>query len=214
MSLPYLDRLDRERQNVFNKLKPFSNRFILAGGTAIMVQIGHRLSFDFDCFSEKPLAKTLPRQTKEILGMTVSPFIKTSDLCLLKTKSGIEIHFVFHPYKNLRKPHVTSSLPVAHLDDLAANKANVIGRRGAWRDYVDLFFFLKWKLYTIGKIIELANQKFEGEFNDKLFLEQLTYFSDLDITPTIFLQESYTPLEIKALLEKEVGAYVKERLRI
>jgi len=39
-----------------------------------------------------------------------------------------------------------------------------------WRDYVDLFFFLKWRFYSIEKIITLAKEKFGGEFNEKLFL--------------------------------------------
>lgn len=40
----YLDQLSPERQAVFKKLKHFADRFTLAGGTAIMLQIGHRLS--------------------------------------------------------------------------------------------------------------------------------------------------------------------------
>jgi len=50
MSPLFLDQLDKERRQVFKKLKVFSSSFVLAGGTAIMLQIGHRLSYDFDLF--------------------------------------------------------------------------------------------------------------------------------------------------------------------
>lgn len=57
-----------------------------------------------------------------------------------------------------------------------------------WRDYVDLFFFLKWRLHSIKKIIALAKEKFGGEFNEKLFLGQMVYFDDIKIVQQFFLK--------------------------
>ena len=87
-----------------------------------------------------------------------------------------------------------------------------IGKRGAWRDYVDLFFLLKKELCLIEDIITLAEQKFAGMFSEKLFLEQLVYFADLDMVPTIYLKESYEEKEIKSFLEKQVEEYIQKRL--
>lgn len=212
MSLQYLDRLDSERQEVFKQLKHLSRNFVLAGGTAIMLQIGHRLSYDFDCFSEKSLPKNLLREIKKTFSRFILPRFQTSELITFLTHKGIEVTFVCHPYRPLRKVVKTDSLSLFHLDDLAANKAYTIGRRGQWRDYVDLFFFLKWKLYDLDTIIEFARKKFQGEFNEKLFLEQLVYFDDLIIAETVFLKESYKEQEIKSFLEKQVEEYVKKRL--
>jgi len=75
-----------------------------------------------------------------------------------------------------------------------------------------LFFFLKWKLFTIDALIALAVKKFAGEFNPKLFLQQLVYFDDIKVVDTIFLKESYSPSEIKAFLEKSVKDYLKKVL--
>lgn len=44
----HLELLDKERKEVFEKLKIFSKTAILGGGTALPLQIVHRLSFDFD----------------------------------------------------------------------------------------------------------------------------------------------------------------------
>ena len=150
MSLPYLDQLSPERQEVFKKLKRFSNDFVLAGGTAIMLQIGHRLSFDFDCFTTKEFQPTVIRKAKEVFGKIMLPRVRTEEQLTFTTQQGVEVTFVYHPYKPLRTPIPTSSIALFHLDDLVANKANVLGRRSIWRDYVDLFFFLKWNLCTLG----------------------------------------------------------------
>lgn len=95
------------------------------------------------------------------------------------------------------------------MDDLVANKAYTIGRRPAWRDYVDMFFILKWNLYSLNDVIQLAEQKFKGEFNAKLLLPQLTYFEDIHPAETAFIKETYTDEEIKHFLGDSVDAYLK-----
>lgn len=212
MSRLYLDRLDKERQEIFYKLRSFSRDFVLAGGTAIMLQIGHRQSFDFDCFSLKELSVDLTKIARRVFGSTTVPIVNNKQLCLLKTSNNIEIHFVYHPFTFLNKAIKTESIPIAHLDDLAGNKVYTIGRRGVWRDYVDLFFLLKWNIYSMKKLISLAEKKFSNEFNPKLFLQQLVYFKDLEIGNTIFIKEKYTNDQIKAFLSKKVDHYIKKTI--
>lgn len=211
MSLPYQDRLSPERHQAFNKLKYFSN-YVLAGGTGIMFQMGDRISYDFDCFSEKNIPKSLLTKVKKIFGEDIFVQIETSDMILFKTKEGVDISFVFHPYKPLLKPIKTNSIAVFTLDDLAANKAFTIGRRGVWRDYIDIFFFLKRKRYSLKDLIKLAERKFGGEFSEKLFLGQLIYFDDIKILPTVFLKEKYSDVEIKSFLSKSVEDYLRKIL--
>ena len=212
MLLPYLDRLDPERQEVFKKLKYFNRNFVLAGGTAIMLQIGHRLSYDFDCFSEKPLLKNTDKMAYDIFGKDIAIRVQTRDQITLVTPTSVEITFVCYPYKPLEKVIEVDFIPFFHLDDLAANKAMTIGKRGAWRDYVDLFLLLKKKLYSIDSLINLAKQKFAGMFSERLFLGQLGYFDDLDITAITFIKESYDEEEIKSFLENKVEEYLRKRL--
>lgn len=208
---PYLDRLDPARQTAFKNLTAFSDEFVLAGGTAIMLQIGHRQSYDFDCFTKKTLEHDqILRKAKRIFGQQIEPHIRTHEMLSLKTPNLVEVTFVSHPFPFLKDPILSNSIPLFHLDDLAANKAYVVGRRPAWRDYVDLFILFKWDLYTIKSLIELAERKFTGEFSAKLFLEQLTYFSDINIVPVKFIKISYTPEEIKSFLENQVTAYLKK----
>lgn len=207
---PYMDRLNPERQQVFNLLKKFSPQFVLAGGTALMLQLGHRLSFDFDCFCEQDLPPNLLAKIKRAFGANISLQIKTGEMLSVKVLQNIEVSFVWHPYKPIRPPLKTGSINLFHLDDLVANKAYTVGRRNTWRDYVDLFWVLHQKIYSLGKIISLAEEKFKGEFNAKLFLGQLTYFEDIEIIPIKFVKAQFSPSQIQSFLEKEVEGYLKK----
>lgn len=211
MSLPYLGHLDPDRQQVFRKLAAFSDRFALAGGTAIMLQIGHRESYDFDCFTpdQSDINPNLFRKIKRVFGIQTRRILENSDMLFVHTPENIELNFVWYPYKALRKTVPTSSLPIFHLDDLAASKANTIGRRPAWRDYVDIFFLMKWNHYSIYEIVDLAEKKYGGEFNSKLFAKQLTYYDDVEVRPTVFLKESYEESEIKSYLRTQSKDFLK-----
>ena len=45
-----------------------------------------------------------------------------------------------------------------------------------------------------------------------MFLEQLTYFKDLEIIPIEFLKEKYKDVEIKSFLEEETRGCLKKVL--
>jgi len=175
-----------------------------------MLQIGHRLSYDFDCFCETwelPL-NTLAKAHK-IFGDKILVKLKTSEMIIVTTEKKVDVSFVCHPFKILRPEIRTESIGIFHLDDLVASKAYTVGRRNTWRDYVDLFYFMKNKIYSLDKIIGLTKQKFGGEFNEKLFLGQLSYFGDIDVVPTVFLKEKYSDGEIKNYLQSQVKDYLR-----
>ena len=100
-----------------------------------MLQIGHRLSYDFDCFSEKPLPRNIDKMAYDIFGRAIAIRFQTRDQISFITPTNVEITFVCHPYKPLRKLIETDSIPLFHLDDLAANKAMTIGKRGDSSDF-------------------------------------------------------------------------------
>ncbi|MBU1327335.1 nucleotidyl transferase AbiEii/AbiGii toxin family protein [Patescibacteria group bacterium] len=210
MSHLFLDQFDSARQAVFPKLAAFAPTFTLAGGTAIMLQIGHRQSYDFDCFCLEPLTDTIRKKMMTLFGKDTTIRFDTPDVFSVITPELVEVTLVSYPYPPLRPTIPTRSISLFHMDDLIASKAHTLGRRNAWRDYVDLFFVIKWNLYTIQSIITLAEQKYSNEFNARLFLGQLTYFDDIKIMETTFLKESYTPNEIQTVLSDAVQIYLKQ----
>ncbi len=212
MSKIYLESLDKTRQKFFQTLGIFKKVGYLAGGTALALQIYHRRSEDFDIFIERAIDNKLKLAIVKIFG-EVSYYIDTSDQISFKTKEGISITFVWYYFQTIRPLVKTNSLFLSSIEDIAADKAKTLGRRVIWRDYVDLFIFLKWKRFTLEKIIVLAKEKFKGEFVETQFLEQLRYFDGLEITPIEFLKEKYTGDEIKSFLQNEVKKYLKRILK-
>ena len=57
----------------------------------------------------------------------------------------------------------------------------------------------------IKEIIEMAKIKFGNEFNDRLFLEQLVYFNDIEETSILFLKKPVSKKELEEFFKTEVG---------
>ena len=91
------------------------------------------------------------------------------------------------------------------IEEIAAMKAYTIGRRGSFKDYVDLYFIAKDKLTTLNNIISTAEKKYGEVFNAKLFLEQLLYTDDIEDTEIDFLREKVHKQDIEKFFAKEIG---------
>ena len=209
MSSIHLELLGKKRQSVLEKLSIFKKEGFLAGGTALMLQIAHRYSFDFDLFFQRPLKDANYRKLQSLFDIEQTR-VKNQDLFLLMTKDGVEINFVHYYFPRLFKPISTKYLSLYDTRDIAADKAITLGRRATWRDYFDLFYFLYKKIFTLDQIIDLAERKFKVEFNPALFLEQLIYYEDIQDQRLTFYKEKFSPEFIKKFLFETVKNYRKK----
>lgn len=213
MSALHYDLLNRERRIVFGKLKDFKKEGALSGGTALLLQIGHRFSFDFDIFFEKEIKRTDLLKLRRLFKIKEVKLNVPEQLDVV-TSENISITLVRYPYKPLFNLVPTISLPLFSTKDIALDKAFTIGRRALWRDYVDLFFILKKNFINISEVVKSSEKKFDIEFNPRLFLEQLIYFRDLEIGKITFLKDKYSSEEIKDFLKKQAEEYKKLKMRI
>lgn len=196
------DVLTPEQLSLARRLFPKIEKFYLAGGTALALQIGHRRSVDFDLASSEPIqAFDLERRIMSEGFEIQSVFTATGDefsILIEETK----ITFFYFPFPV--QPKIlwqTGRIKLPEIDGLGAMKAYALGRRSQWKDYVDLFFLLKFKL-SIDDIIEKAKALFSTHFNSKLFREQLCYFEDVDSSETIdYIDYAPEPGEIKSFLK-------------
>ena len=203
MSSIHLEILDNKRKEAFYKLKAFKNKGYLAGGTALSLQIRHRYSFDFDLFLNKEIQRKEYLLLRKYFSIN-KVLLNTSEQLTVATKENINITLVFYPYSPLFPLINTETISLLSLKDIALDKAFTIGRRGTWRDYVDLFFLLKEKGISLSRIMKLAKTKFKEEFNERLFLEQLVYFKDLGKFKISFISKKYSENEIKKCLVDKV----------
>jgi len=106
---------------------------------------------------------------------------------------------------------IHENVPLLSVREIAATKAYTIGRRGSYKDYVDLYFILLEGYTTLTEIIERAEKKFAFDFNSRLFLEQLVFLDDVEVTEIQFLKPTVTRAELLSFFEASIRANV-ERL--
>jgi hypothetical protein len=191
--------LTKSAADLFASLGRFPG-FYLAGGTALALQLGHRVSVDFDLFSGDAVAPSLLPQVQRVFAAMVSPSVNnTHELTVIV--GGVKVTFLTYPFPVLEPFVVFENVPLLSIREIAGTKAYTIGRRGSFKDYVDLYFVLAENHATLLEIIETAEKKFGAEFNSRLFLEQLIYFADLDDAEIQFLSPLVTPREMLTFFE-------------
>jgi hypothetical protein len=194
--------LTPEQLNLARKLFPKIKKFYLAGGTALALQIGHRRSVDFDLASSDPIRTfDLERRIMSEGFKIQSVFTATGDEFTILIEDT-KVTFFSFPFPI--QPEIlwqTGGIKLPEIEELGAMKAYALGRRSQWKDYVDLFFLLKFKL-SIDDILAKAKELFSAHFNTKLFREQLCYFEDIDPSETIdYIDYAPEVIEIKSFLE-------------
>jgi len=197
------EALTKEGSKLFPKLKVFSD-FYLAGGTALALQIGHRVSVDFDLFCQKDITKELLTKIKKVFsGEKISPLINNPEE-LTVLVSGVKITFIKYPFPVINNLTEYNGLKMLDILELSATKAYTIGRRGSFKDYVDLYFVLAERHANLERIIELAEKKYKTDFNSRLFLEQLIYLQDVEEEKLLFLKGPVNKKQLEEFFLDEV----------
>jgi len=208
----YFEVLTDGQKREFPNLIKFRKLGILAGGTALALQLGHRRSYDFDIFFSKPLIKNLLQKARRIFGK-ISIVNRFEEELSFITPFNVKITFFYYPFYPLFSLVPTSSIEIIHWKDIALDKMYTIGRRAQYRDYIDLFYIMKKKKTSLDWLIKNALKKFEGLFSEKLFLDQLIYFADLRIEAVEFSKKEYGLQEIQKFFEKKVQEYTKKKIK-
>jgi|SRR3989344_359461 len=178
--------------------------FYLAGGTALALELGHRVSVDFDFFSKKQIdSDFLPVLEKYFKGRQVFPIVNNADE-LTVSIDAVKTTFLFYPFPLLFHLVDFGGMKLASAKEVAAMKAYAIGRRGSLKDYVDIYFILFQKIDTINGIIDNAEKKYGEAFNARLFLEQLVYFKDVAGSELKFLRQKVTPSDLESFFQTEI----------
>lgn len=175
--------LSDSQVKLFPFLALFRSRFILVGGTAIALHIGHRRSIDYDLFSDKPFRNILLKR-KIGKSATIERVLVDSEGELTFVSSGVKITFFEYPFVIDATERLDDVIELPDLLTLAAMKAYALGKRAKWKDYVDLFFILR-DFHSLREIVVRSKKIFGNEFNEKIFRTQLSYFNDVDYSETV-----------------------------
>lgn len=181
--------LTKEQVRLLPLIGRFARDFYLVGGTAIALQVGHRRSIDFDLFTAKPFRNS---QIKRLLQQDISidRVMRDEKGQFTLLAHGVHMTFFEYPFA-IPTPHQFDKIiKLPDVLTLAAMKAYALGRRAKWKDYVDLYFVMQ-KYHSISAVVGRAKQIFKGEFNEKIFREQLSYFKDMNYAEEVIFMPGF-----------------------
>lgn len=149
------------------RAQPFVRDFYLAGGTALALQIGHRISTDLDWFSPKSLLLAEDR-TLIIQALQTSDAFEVTrqvDSLLFGNLFGAEISFIYLHVPLLESPIIVDGVALASPVEIGLMKLVAIRDRGKRRDFVDLYCLKD--IAPLERLIAAAEVKY-AEYPDML----------------------------------------------
>jgi len=155
--------------------------WMLAGGTGLALQIGHRYSEDLDFF----------RSGAFDVSALIDRLTAVGDVAV-QDRTKDTLHAVVH---NLRTSFLSIQAPLlfrgtayrglmlADPRDIAVMKVIAIGGHGSRKDFVDLYFLLRGGLDIPGIFALLGRRFGKVDYNEYHLLKSLVYFADADAEP-------------------------------
>lgn len=181
--------LTTEQVRLLPLLTAVSKRFYLVGGTAVALHLGHRRSIDFDLFSYESFDNTaVKRQVARVAEITKTLVKHPGEYTFWC--GVVKVTFFHYPYAIPLAEHFDHCIAMPDLLTLAAMKAFALGKRTKWKDYVDVYFIMK-DHHSLKEISQKGAEIFGGEFNEKLFRIQLSYFDDIDYSEQVEFLPGY-----------------------
>lgn len=180
---PHLDILPSPQRRVWSDLKDVPAEFVLWGGTAVALHLGHRQSVDFDFFSNVDADLDAMLRTCPLLRDCQVTSRSAGTLnCTVDRGGDVKLSFFAVPgvLQPLR-PSLTvedNGLQVASLIDLAAMKVKVVQDRAEAKDYIDIDAILREGSITLGQALRAAEMVYGQAFAPVPSLKALAYFDD------------------------------------
>jgi hypothetical protein len=181
---PKLNILPPAQREIWTSLAPAPQlNFVLYGGTAIALHLGHRESLDFDFFRSEPLDKDQIRAAFGFInGATVVQDALNTLVVLAEMPSGpVKISFFGKiGFGRVNDPLQTRDdvLLVASLDDLMATKLKATLDRAEAKDYRDIA-----EMISAGVSLPAGISAFRAMFHGEpsQVLRSIGYFDDGDL---------------------------------
>jgi hypothetical protein len=200
---PQLQILPAEQQKLWPDLKPAQELgYVLYGGTAAALQLGHRVSVDFDFFSAAPLDLAALRSALPITAEPAAILQSTPDtFAIIVVPSGAgtsEVKLSFFnglKLRHINPPCVTDDgvAQIASLDDLMTTKLKVVMQRIEAKGHRDIAAMIAAGV-DLSKGLAAAQEQFGISFAVSECLRALSYFEGGDLD-TLSAMEKRTIVE-------------------
>jgi hypothetical protein len=173
----------------------------LVGGTALALQLGHRLSVDIDLFGIWDRALDL----RDILGRC-GPVMEEhhTDNIRVFNIADIKVDLVYYEYVWLRAPLEAEGVRMAAVADIAPMKLEAINNRGSKKDFIDLAFLLEQ--FSLEEILAWYRAKYP-QGSEYMILRSLAYFDDAEEDPMPVMLKAMTWETVKERIQQAVRSY-------
>jgi len=220
---PCLEIFPPAQQRLWPELKAATALgFVLYGGTAIALRLGHRPSVDFDFFSEKALDRDMIYTALPFMAQSIIVQDERNALSVLVADDHLEnsehshVKMSFFGMFNVGRvgePDMTEDgiLQVASFDDLMATKVKVILQRAEAKDYRDIAEMVKAGV-SLARGLAAAREIFGTHFQPSESLKAMVYFNDGDLS-TLTKDEKNTLIKaVSAVRELPVVTILSRQL--
>jgi len=200
------EAINKKTKSILAKIAKldFIDKFYLAGGTALAVQIGHRESVDLDFFSYTKFSVHKLKQELSIAGILAVDY--EDEDTLVGMLDDVKISFFHYSYEQSYVLVKFEDIFLASEQDIAAMKLDTISARGSKKDFVDIYFLLK--KYSLNQLVEFFENKYKNiQYNKLHILKSLVYFDDANGDPDPLMLVDFDWNETKSFIEKIVKQY-------
>lgn len=183
---------------------PALQQFNLVGGTALALQIGHRISIDLDLFTPTDFDNT---QLIEILQSLGNLEILADKPPFLQVRlDDLKIDFLKFPYPFVQEYIEIEGVRLVPIESIAVMKLLAIARRGVKKDFFDLYFLLE--RYSMIELVQLFEKKIPQVDLFHIF-KSLLYFEDAEqeADPKMRLKVSWK--KVKKVITQKVQVYLR-----
>lgn len=180
--------------------KKYLQQFVLVGGTALALQIGHRQSVDLDLFTIQDFStdKLIPILLKDY---ELQPMLQLPQT-LICNINGVKIDFIRFKYPFIRPIIETEGVRMLSIEDIAPMKLDAIAGRGSKKDFFDLYFLLQH--YSLETLFSLYLEKYPHQTTFHI-ARSLSYFVDAEPLPNpIVFDKKVTWATVKKTIVNEI----------
>ena len=199
----FLDAIEPKTFSLLKRLQalPELAATRLVGGTALALQLGHRISVDLDRFGSWDYSVDLAGKFSAI-GSTEKESGTPDGKMAFFYIDDVKVDCVsYDMYKWLEPPLEVDGVRLAGVKDIAAMKVNAITNRGTRKDFVDMARLLDD--YSLDDIFAWYREKYP-EANPALAMRSLSYFVDAETMPMPKMLVSFDWEEAKGRIRAAV----------
>ena len=194
----FFETISNELFDIINRIckDSFFNQFRLFGGTALSLQIGHRISEDADFISEKEI------NNEELINHLMSNYsdvkdIRSNNLGVFLKIGDIKVDFLSWNKPFIRNEVSHNFIRLMHIEEIATHKIFTIQNQDEKKDYIDIAALLR--IYSLSQLIGFYGEKYNN--SNKFFLvKYLISFSDIDNQPMPKMLNSLKWEDVKSTL--------------